>query len=42
MREKEKKNTVFITQGEGWKLIAKPRLVVERWSFELGPLTLDF
>lgn len=35
MREKVKKNSVFITQGDSWELIAKPRLVVGHWSFDI-------
>ena len=30
MREKEKKNSVFITQGDSWELVATLRLVVGR------------
>ncbi len=32
MREKEKKNSVFITQGDSWELVATLRLVVGCWT----------
>ena len=35
MREKEKKNSVFITQGDSWELVATLRLVVGHWSFDI-------